>query len=50
MVALCHNVRHTHNSVHTITKSAKSRTKVYVLQEYHSALRMNHTQNYRYVS
>jgi hypothetical protein len=50
---ICRNVRFTHISVHTIhdnadriTESAKSRTKIFVKQDYHSPIGMNRINNY----
>jgi len=48
-----HNVRFAHSSVYTIhgnavriTENSQKRTKVFVLQDYHSPIGMNHTKNY----
>ena len=53
IVDICHNVRHTHSNVCTICdnadrikESAKLGTKVFVLQDYHSPIRMTHTKKY----
>jgi hypothetical protein len=53
IVDIWHNVRFTHSSVHTIcrnadriTENAKSGTEVFVKQDYHSPIGMNHTKNY----
>jgi hypothetical protein len=52
-IDICNNVRLTHSSVctirdnaDTITESAMSETKVFVLQDYHSLSGMKCTKNY----
>jgi len=35
-----------HENADRITESARSKTKVFVLKDYHSPIRMNHTKNY----
>jgi hypothetical protein len=50
---ICHDVRLAHSSTHTIhdnangiKASAKSKTKVFVQQDYNSHIGINHTKNY----
>jgi hypothetical protein len=54
IVDVCHNVRLAHCSVHTICdnaagikESAKSGTKLFVSQDCHGPVRMNHTKKLR---
>jgi len=50
IVDICHNVRFTYSTIRTIhdnadriRESIKSGTEVFVYQDYHSPIRMNHT-------
>ena len=51
MLALAHTHTHTiHHNDNRITKNAKSGNNVFVYQDYHSPIRMNHTKNHESAS
>jgi len=41
------SIRTNHDNTDTITQSAKSRTEVFVYQDYHTPIGINGTKNYR---